>query len=538
MSVEFRQRKPGEYFQILWKRKWLIILPAIAIATAIAWVVWRLPNVYESTTLLIVKPPTIPNFIAPTLSDVDLSVRINNLGQIVTSRSSLEALIEKHNLYRKERLSGVTMASLVTHMQSNIKIEVDKSRNDITNAFRISFRERDPQTTQLVTAALADKYVTQSLEVQTIDAKQTLEFIEAQLAQAKSELDTIDQKRLEFMSANLQTLPGSAGSLLGQYTALREQQRTLIAEIGRLTDRRTASNGTLSILKQQVQNDSQDLAREMSDIRRSPQYGALITQKSTLQTEIDDMLATLKPNNPDVKKKQAQLDSIERQIKQLEEQGKKEAEEIRRLREGRPNLQISGIESDLTMIDGDLARLQKDLGAANAQVADIEGRINAVPGTEVTLEGINREYQTKKDNYDELLRKKNQAQMNQNITTDVKGETIQVVDPANLPFGPVAPRRMVLTGAGLFLGLILGVIFAAAFEMPRLLTIQTVEDAVHYTGLPVLVSVPELMTPQEALRRPRARLALLAAGVVLTLVSIPVLAYALKFLGVFDRFVS
>ena len=32
MSIEFRQQTPGEYAKIAWKRKWLIILPAIAIA--------------------------------------------------------------------------------------------------------------------------------------------------------------------------------------------------------------------------------------------------------------------------------------------------------------------------------------------------------------------------------------------------------------------------------------------------------------------------------------------------------------------------
>ncbi len=48
MSVEFRQRTPSEYLRIAWKRKWLIILPAIAIATSVAWVVYRLPDIYES----------------------------------------------------------------------------------------------------------------------------------------------------------------------------------------------------------------------------------------------------------------------------------------------------------------------------------------------------------------------------------------------------------------------------------------------------------------------------------------------------------
>jgi len=47
MSAEFRQRKPSEYLKILQRRKWLLILPAIAITTAVSWVVYRLPDVYE-----------------------------------------------------------------------------------------------------------------------------------------------------------------------------------------------------------------------------------------------------------------------------------------------------------------------------------------------------------------------------------------------------------------------------------------------------------------------------------------------------------
>ncbi len=64
------------------------------------------------------------------------------------------------------------------------------------------------------------------------------------------------------------------------------------------------------------------------------------------------------------------------------------------------------------------------------------------------------------------------------------------------------------------------------------------EDAEHYTGLPVLVSVPELLTPQEARRVPVRRRLLLAAGIAATLVSIPLLALLLRATHVFDRFLT
>jgi hypothetical protein len=91
---------------------------------------------------------------------------------------------------------------------------------------------------------------------------------------------------------------------------------------------------------------------------------------------------------------------------------------------------------------------------------------------------------------------------------------------------------------GLVLGLCVGLGLAAAFEVPRLLTIQTTDDAEHYTGLPILVAVPELLTPQEARTRASRRLLLLAAGVIAAIVSIPALAYALKLTRVFEKLVS
>src|SRR6185436_9797076 len=100
MSAEFRQRKPSEYLKILQRRKWLIILPAIAISTAVAWVVFRLPDVYESTTLIVVRPSTLPKSVVTTNTEDNLTRQLAGIAQVVTSRSSLEPLIDKYELYK------------------------------------------------------------------------------------------------------------------------------------------------------------------------------------------------------------------------------------------------------------------------------------------------------------------------------------------------------------------------------------------------------------------------------------------------------
>src|SRR5437762_5976883 len=149
MSVEFRQRTPSEYAHLLWRRKWLIVLPAVAISFAIAIVVWRLPDVYQSSTLLAVKPSSVPSTIAPQLSDEDLTLRLNNIGLQVLSRSTLEPLIVTYNLYAAERRRGEPMDLLIERMRKrDISVEINKSRNDITNGFTLSFKGPTPQIAQ------------------------------------------------------------------------------------------------------------------------------------------------------------------------------------------------------------------------------------------------------------------------------------------------------------------------------------------------------------------------------------------------------
>jgi hypothetical protein len=201
---------------------------------------------------------------------------------------------------------------------------------------------------------------------------------------------------------------------------------------------------------------------------------------------------------------------------------------------GKPSTQLNAVQNEIKLIDGEIKRQQGLLAQNETNIASLVTRINNVPGVEVQLSAIDRDYQTKKAALDQLLLQQQKITLNKEAATQQQGEGIEVVDPANLPSKPVAPKRLMLSSLGLGIGLAFGLLLIAVFEGPRLLTIQNADDARHYTGLPVLLSVPELLTPQEARAVPRRRRLILAAGVVATLVSIPMLALALKLTHIFD----
>src|ERR1051326_6321908 len=159
MSVEFRPRTVSEYLSAARSRKWLILLPTIAIGLAIAYVVFRLPDVYESSTLIVVKPSTLPNSVVPTITEETLTRELTSISQVVTSRSSLQPLMEKYDLYKEDRRRGEPMEILIDQMRKQIKVEVNTSNHEITNGFNITYRGRDPKSTQAVAAELASREI-------------------------------------------------------------------------------------------------------------------------------------------------------------------------------------------------------------------------------------------------------------------------------------------------------------------------------------------------------------------------------------------
>src|ERR1700752_867967 len=125
MSVDFRQRKPSEYLKILRRRKWLLILPVIAVTTAVSYVVYRLPNVYESETLIVVRPSNLPTSVVTGVTEDSLTRQLTAINPVVTSRSSPEPLVDKYDLYRVEKGRGEAMETVIETMRDNIRVAVN-----------------------------------------------------------------------------------------------------------------------------------------------------------------------------------------------------------------------------------------------------------------------------------------------------------------------------------------------------------------------------------------------------------------------------
>ncbi|MBA2378319.1 MAG: hypothetical protein H0V76_01945 [Blastocatellia bacterium] len=551
MGFEFRQRSAGEYVEMLRRRKWFVILPTIVFFIATVWVVSNLPNMYISRSSLIIMPPTISEKVAPSLTDADLSQRVQAMKQVVLSRSSLEPMILKYDLYAEERASGVPIERVIGRMIGDVGVITETADDRKVVGFTISYRNRSPEAAQDVTAGIAQMYVAASNLESTQSAETTRQFINDRLAQAKSVLDGLEQERLNVMRANVQTLPESSHGLIAQLEGLRQREQTiskdketLIIERGRVQESIRAMNSQMRLIEDYGERETNDAVARASRVEDTPAYGQLIQKRAEVTARLENLKTQYRDKHPEIVQAEGDIRTINDEINKLAQTTKQRAEQATQLGTRKAQMQRESLgiekaraESQIGMINQQMANKENDLRQNAGQITLLEAKINTIPNVKVALEGVEGQYQSAKSNYDELLKKFNDAQQQVVLETNAQGETIQVVDPASLPQEPAnAAKRPFLMFAGTMGGLVFGLMLAAGYESRRFLTIQNIEDARYYTGLPVLASIPPLRMEQDIQQERRAYNLRLAAGVVGSVLLIPVLVVVMQITGIFERF--
>ena len=550
MSVEFRKRTTEEYLAILNRRKWHLILPTLVFAVAVGWVVYHTPSMYESTTYLAIRTPIVSEKVAPSLRDDRLSERILALTQNILSRSSLEPIVREFDLFAPERAAGVPMEEILVRMRANINVDYDRADDEKITGFRLTYKDRSAETAQKVASSLANKYVVvQSTEAEQ-GAQTTSEFLDKQLVEAKQNLDVLDQQRMGIMTQNVETLPESAQGLIAQLEGLRKREETiskdketLFSEKGRLQENVQALNNQIRLIEDMGEKEVQEAINQSSRVEDTPAYGQLIQRRAELSSKLESLKKQYREKHPDVIQAQTDIEKINEELAKLATGTAQRAKLASQGLARKTEVQKKSLEIEKEKSESAIGQIEQQMRMKDAElqqnsmlIAQIESKLNAIPNVRVALEGINNQYTSAKAMYEEVLKKHNAAQGQVNRETQQQGERIRVVDPANLPLRSTAATKkpmFVLIGTGM--GLALGLIFAGLYEVPRLMKIQNVSDAKHYTNLPVLASVPEIVSDEEISTRQRWSTFALASGVFASLVTIPILVLVLEMSGLFER---
>ncbi|HKQ77326.1 MAG TPA: hypothetical protein VJ810_26745 [Blastocatellia bacterium] len=517
-----RPRGAIEYLGVLWKKKLLIFFVAASMMTATFLIIRRIPNLYESRSLIVITSQVSDDQSLP-------GSQFATLTQQMTGRGNLAALIHRYDLYRQVPWLASDQDAAVAHLRQAIKLDI-KMRNyypDAPESLTITYRHPTPTIAQGVVADLVSVFEQANLKMRE-QAGREIERINAKTTEVETQLRALaPQRELALLRS------GIGGSRDNAPSGVRGQRFAIASSIDSLDDKefmleRQIDEQNRQIAEQEKQVNSATL---VNGLTASGAYGILLARRAEVEGQIKDLATFATAKNPKMVQARAQLGEINHEIARLESaSGTNSAAAANSL---------SPEARELRAMRRELQRLQTELEVTRRDLSRKTQSLNTLPNAEATTplaetakaDSLNQS----KAEYERLLGRYNWLKDKQDSLQKSSGgggpntAMFQLIDSPNVSKTPVAPHRNLLRLIGLGIALGVGLLAAAVWEFRNLLLINNDRDVEYYLGAPVLAMIPETLTPYERGRRRRLLLLRWLGMGLLSAMMVPI------FIAVLDR---
>jgi protein tyrosine kinase modulator len=501
-----RNYTPEDIVRILWYRKWILLAGMVATAAIAFAISMQLPNQYRSETLILVIPQRVPESYVHSTVTMRIEDRLRSISQEILSRSRLEKIIDEFNLYPELRQTR-PLESVVELMRTNII--VDTVRDD---AFKVSFSDTVPRTAMIVTDRLASMFIDENSRDRSVMADSTNQFLESQLADARNRLVAHERKLEEFRRRNSGELPAQLQTNLQVIQGAQNQIQNLNESINRDRDRRLLLEKSMA---DALANDGPAPSIETGSSSDSAAVGdgRAIDLLEKARNDLRSMELRFKPEHPDILAKKRMIADLEHKVQQesvadnatasVSRKPVTTAELIRQRRSQQYQAEIDKLDRQVASKEADMDRLRRS-------VSDYQHKVDAVPGHESELTDLMRDYETLQKIYSSLLGKKEDSKISANLERQQVSEQFKILDRARLPVRPFSPKRLQISAMAAAVGLLIGLGLAGFMEY-RTTALRTEDEIVRALVLPVIATIPIMVTVADVTRRRRLVIATVAA---------------------------
>jgi len=186
------QRKPMDYLSIVFKRKWLIIVP-IFIATSIGIIAANtLPKIYESSTLILVEEGKVINPLIHGLAvSTSMSQRLGLLREQILGWDRVNQLITELDL-AKDVKTQEEFEGLVKELRKKIIVRL-KGRNIVG----IAFQGQNPHEAMNIVKTITNIFISENVRQQNTETDSAISFINDQLELYRQKLKKSDIAAME-----------------------------------------------------------------------------------------------------------------------------------------------------------------------------------------------------------------------------------------------------------------------------------------------------------------------------------------------------
>jgi uncharacterized protein involved in exopolysaccharide biosynthesis len=205
-------------------------------------------------------------------------------------------------------------------------------------------------------------------------------------------------------------------------------------------------------------------------------------QLERLQQEMDQLRSRYGTSYPDVVSKAADIENLQKQIKELSK-GEKPAPSTNRKRHN------PVIESQIAQLDEAIKKHESREAELKSQIAYHEAILARAPAAEQELTAATNDYADAADHYKRLEDHKFTADMSSDVEARQKGERFVILEPAQPPEHPFSPNRPVLDLLGFVGGLFVAVVLVIGGDVLDT-TVKTQRELSDRLAAPIMGEIP------------------------------------------------
>jgi uncharacterized protein involved in exopolysaccharide biosynthesis len=219
-------------------RRWtkVILIPTL-LALLVGWLVsYAFPAKYTSQSLILVEGQKLPETIVQPVVSGDLTARIETLHQQVLSPSELRPVVERLQLSKTQQGVDEVIANIGANMTiepvpdlTEIGTTVKEKQGSPVPGFYLKFTASNPREAQAICSELTSLMIRDNAKAMDETTKETADFLNRQVEEAKQNLDDLDRKVAAFRNQH------AAASLVAEYDNARKVYQDLLAKQSQFT---------------------------------------------------------------------------------------------------------------------------------------------------------------------------------------------------------------------------------------------------------------------------------------------------------------
>jgi polysaccharide chain length determinant protein (PEP-CTERM system associated) len=498
--------------EILGRRKWSIILPALIVFVITAAVAFILPPIFRSTGTILIEEQEIPReYVMSTVTSY-AEQRIQSISQRIMSSIRLLEIIHRFNLYADLREKW-TIEEVIEKMRKDIKFQmisadvIDRrtgQKTEATIAFTVSYAGKNPSTVQQVANVLASLYLEENLKAREQSTAGAVKFIEDEMKDAQGKLAQLDASIAAYKQKHLDALPELTQLNLQELDRIERNIEQMDIQLRTMKERE-------GVLRTEISNTSPDSSNPDKD------------RLKKLRVDLVYLKNRFSELYPDVIKTRAEIAELEKKLK-ISSEG------VDGDRPDNPAYIIAA--SQLASTQSEIDSLKKQIAAFQERRDEYRRRIQISPRVEEGYRVLTVERNNLQAKYDDLMKKHMETKVASGLEKEQMGERFTLIDPPRLPEKPISPNRLAILLIGFILGIGSGV-GAASLKEYADQSVRSAEALARATGLTVLASIPEILTFNDLVRIKKRRITLIVSIVALIVVGVIIFHFFIMDLDVF-----